>query len=208
MPFSLKVNLSEEFLKMIDRITCISREPVSSSLEDQIKPHKKRVKDQQRVDFNQRVAILTENLFSSNYPSAKGIMKHAEMKIGLAVRKPLNREIQDFINHNYTKEQIEQLDNLEELSRHQVKQVWYLVQGEVGEVDQYNPFDIVSKDESKVMKAVSQIFVSNDNNSRFFIEGMQTEISKDDCEILTQILLKSEILQMVAKYQSSDNTDI
>lgn len=206
IPQLVRVRLSFEFLTIAEKIVTEARSLLG--LDSDVPIPGKRFKRRQNVNFDQPIAQLTENLFSTSNSKKKGVLKHVEMRVGLGVKKPTPRAVTKYIEENYSKEEIASLPDLDQISRFAMKEIVKLNKGRITKISSYDPFSIFSNDITEVRKAVEEVFFGNFNNSRLFIEAVEAEVTSRDAEILTDILLSSKILDALLKYQKLSTTDI
>lgn len=83
----------------------------------------------QGIDKDLRFATVMENLSSSNSPCDDGVIKHAELKLGLIIPKPMQKSFIEYLKSTYTVEQCESTDYFKNRSRFTAKQATLVVTG-------------------------------------------------------------------------------
>lgn len=161
----------------------------------------------QGVDTDLRYAIIMPNLSSEYCPSDKGKIKHVELKLGLVVPKPMQKSFLDHLEQTYSKEQCESVDWFKGKSRFTAKQASLVVDGKSTNVCNFNPYDVMSKDDEKIKASLDELFTNGSGYAKIFEEGKQYDITNSDMQHVIKFI-KSGILDHIEKYQLVDQSDL
>lgn len=164
-------------------------------------------KDFKQIDTEWTQAMIMPNVSSSFSRVSNGVVKHAEIKLGDIVPKPIQKSVKEYLRNNYDKEQLESINWLEGLTMFEAKQSNTLISGKAESICKFHPPDMLNPDKAVSKAALWDLFKNFPSYAKMYSEGEYWQVTEEELDFLIDAMNQGP-LQVKQKYESLCNDDL
>ena len=147
------------------------------------------------------------NLSSFNSGEQKGVVKCVEMtfyKIAFAQLTPSHI---NYLNENYSHEQVEILKNDFKESKFSMSRIHKQSQNKSIPLNEYKPTDLLSEDPNEVREWVKKYFRTGKTNWKLYKDNEESEITDHDIDAISEFL-QGGFIKLAYRYQNLFKYDL